>query len=155
MRLLREGDAVVDGGGSRMNRRWGFSLAGSSAAAGEELLVAPSARLDGGEAAGEAAVRGAGPAPNRGVVERSVSRGEGRSVVMAWRAGRALMPTLGSGTLTFGREESWPYGFWPTPGGGTAWAGACATPAAPWAGAPNEEPKLPKLNPVPAGWLVG
>jgi len=109
VRLLRAGDALVEGGGSRMNRRCGFSRAGSSADAGDPppAMPVPSDRPV-GEAAGAAAVRGAGPAPNRGVVARSVSSGEGRSVVMAWRAGRALMPTLGSGTLTAGRLESWP-----------------------------------------------
>jgi hypothetical protein len=94
VRLLREGDALVEGGGSRMKRRCGFSRAGSSAAAGDDTApaLAPRLRL-GGEGPGDAALRGAGPAPNRGVAERSISSGEGRSVVMAWRAGRALMPT--------------------------------------------------------------
>jgi hypothetical protein len=98
VRLLRDGEALVEGGGSRMNRRWGFSRAGSSAAAGDSAApaVPPMPSTD-GEGPGEAALRGAGPAPKRGVVDRSISSGDGRSVVMAWRAGRALMPTCGGG----------------------------------------------------------
>lgn len=41
VRLLRAGDADVDGGGSRMKRRCGFSRAGSSAAAGDAAAPAP------------------------------------------------------------------------------------------------------------------
>lgn len=109
VRLPRAGEALVEGGGSRMKRRCGFSRAGSSADAGDAPgdKPVPMPRLD-GDAPGVPPLRGAGPAPKRGVVERSVSSGEGRSVVMVPREGRALMPTLGSGTLTEGNGASAP-----------------------------------------------
>lgn len=118
LKLLPFAAAVVDGGGVRINKRWGLSLTGSSSAAAGDPDLVPSAAAAAGlpvRLYGEdtppppppppPAVAAVGPErllprlyalvprPNLGVDVRSVSRGDGRMEVTAARTGRWVMPT--------------------------------------------------------------